>query len=156
MSLESEQATRPTYEQIRDTLSNKAAREQWRVADLSMRHMRESMQDVHDDESLSLEGKRAAAQRVVDRYAQKISTSYEAARKKAEAAAETSWRFSVPMPGEGKTLATTNINDTTEMIAVQNEPDYGLRWDNERKVWTSSAKEGFAYDGSFARANDAA
>ena len=27
------------------------------------------------------------------------------------------------------------------------EVDYGLRWDHERRVWASSAEDGFTYDG---------
>jgi hypothetical protein len=114
---------KPTYEQVRDGLPNKAAREQWREADLSLRHARQAMQDVHDDESLSEEGKREKAQRVVDKYAERVYGGYAEARKKAEAAAESSWRFSVPMPGDHKTLATTSMMDSSEMVAVQNEAD---------------------------------
>lgn len=31
------------------------------------------------------------------------------------------------------------------------ETDYGLQWDRKREVWTSSAGDGFAYDGSDTR-----
>ena len=115
-----ERIIRPTYEQVRDNIPHKEARQLWREADLRVAHARQAMQDVHDDESLSEEGKRAKARRIIDANAPKILKGYEEARKKVEPSAESSWRFSIPMP-DAKTLATTRVSDSSEMVAVQNE-----------------------------------
>lgn len=116
-------AVRPTYEQIRDGIPHKEARELWRDADRRVEYARRAMQQVHDDANLSEEGKREKTQRIIDSGAPKILASYEDARKKAEAAASSSWKFSIPMPGDHKTLATTRVQDSSEMIAVRNEAD---------------------------------
>jgi hypothetical protein len=115
-----DQVIRPTYEQIRDGMPHKEARELWREADMRVEHTRRAMQDVHDDESLSEEGKREKAQRIIDTNAPKILKGYEDARKKVETSAESSWQFSIPMP-DGKALANTPVSDSSEMVAVQNE-----------------------------------
>jgi hypothetical protein len=63
---------------------------------------------------------RERAQRLIDTNAPKIQGAYETARKKLESSAESSWRFSLPFPDD-KTLATTHVDDPTELLAVQNE-----------------------------------
>ena len=113
---------RQSYEDVRDDLSHKEARALWRDADRRKSYVRESMQRIHEDETLSDEGKREQAQRVLDTNAPEISQAYEDARSRLEASAESSWKFSIPMPND-KTLATTSISDTTEMLAVQHEAD---------------------------------
>jgi hypothetical protein len=113
---------RQSYEDVRDQLSHTEARLAWRDADRQKSYLRAQMQLIHDDESLSDEGKRDAAQRLIDTNAPEISQAYEGARAKLESSAESSWKFSIPMPND-KTLATTSIADTSEMIAVQNEAD---------------------------------
>jgi hypothetical protein len=111
---------RQSYEDVRDDLSHKEARALWRDGDRRKAYLRESMQAIHDDPNLSDEGKRDAAQHLIESNAPHILKGYEDARAKLEASAESSWKFSVPMPND-KTLATTAIADTSEMIAVQNE-----------------------------------
>jgi hypothetical protein len=61
-----DQVMRPIYEQIRDGMPHKEARELWREADMRVEHTRWLIQDVHDDESLSEEGKDEKAQRIID------------------------------------------------------------------------------------------
>jgi len=115
-----DQIIAPSYEQLRDELRHKEAKDLWREADLRVRHTRESMQAIHDDVNLSDEGKREAAQRLIDSSALKAQESYATARTKLESSAESSWRFSVPFP-DNKTLATTSVEDSNELIAIQNE-----------------------------------
>jgi hypothetical protein len=113
---------RQSYEDVRDDLSHKEARALWRDGDRRKAYMRESMQRIHDDPNLSDEGKREQAQHLIESNTPHILKGYEDARAKLESSAESSWKFSIPMPND-KTLATTSIVDTTEMIAVQNEAD---------------------------------
>ena len=113
---------RQSYEDVRDDLSHKEARALWRDGDRRKAYMRESMQRIHDDPNLSDEGKREQAQHLIESNTPHILKGYEDARAKLESSAESSWKFSIPMPND-KTLATTSIADTTEMIAVQNEAD---------------------------------
>jgi hypothetical protein len=113
---------RQSYEDVRDDLSHKEARALWRDGDRRKAYLRESMQTIHDDPNLTDEGKRDAAQHLIESNAPDILKGYEDARAKLESSAESSWKFSIPMPNN-KTLATTSIADTTEMIAVQNEAD---------------------------------
>jgi hypothetical protein len=113
-------AIRQSYEDVRDDLSHKEARVLWRGADRRKAYMREQMQRIHEDETLSEEGKRDKAQHLIDTNAPEISQGYQDARAQLESSAESSWKFSIPMPG-GATLATTSIADSNEMIAIQNE-----------------------------------
>jgi len=113
---------RQSYEDVRDDLSHKEARALWRDGDRRKAYMRESMQRIHDDPNLSDEGKREQAQHLIESNTPHILKGYEDARAKLESSAESSWKFSIPMPND-KTLATTSIVDTTEVIAVQNEAD---------------------------------
>ena len=92
-----DQVIRPTYEQIRDGMPHKEACELWREADMRVEHTRRAMQDVHDDESLSEEGKREKAQRIIDANAPKILKGYEDARKKVQTSAESSWQSSLDL-----------------------------------------------------------
>ncbi len=116
-----DQVIRPSYEQARDSLPHPGVRDVWRNTDRRVEYTKQAMQDIHDDESLSEEGKREKAQRLIDTNAERIRKAYEEARTKTQNAAESSWRFSIPMPGDGKTLPTTQIKDSTEMLAVQME-----------------------------------
>jgi hypothetical protein len=111
-----------SYEDLRDSLSHTEARIAWRDGDRQKLYVREQMQAIHDDANLSDEGKREKAQQLLDANAPQISQTYEDARSKLESAAQSSYLFSIPFP-DNKTLATTSVSDSTEMIAIQNEAD---------------------------------
>jgi len=113
-------AISPSYEEIREKTPHSGVREVWLEADRRTEDSRQALADIDADESLSVEGKRERAQRVVEKNAQQIEEGYADARKKTQVSAESSWRFSIPMPDE-KTLATTSVDDSSELLAVQNE-----------------------------------
>src|SRR5215208_1825983 len=87
---------RQSYEDVRDDLSHKEARALWRDGDRRKAYMRESMQRIHDDETLTDEGKQQEAQRLIESNTPHILKGYEDARAKLESSAESSWKFSIP------------------------------------------------------------
>jgi hypothetical protein len=115
-------AIRPTYEELRDKVPNSAVREMWRAGDADAARAREEMQRVHDDETLTEEGKREAAQRIIDRYARQAQQHYADAREKARRSVDNTYDFSVPMPDDS-TLATSRAKDSGELLAIQGEAE---------------------------------
>ena len=113
-------AVRPSYEEIRDSIPNSGVREMWRAGDADAARARTEMQRVHEDESLSEEGKKQAAQRIIDRYAGKAQQHYADAREKAARSVDNAYDFSVPMP-DGGALATSRAKDSSELLAIQGE-----------------------------------
>jgi len=110
------------YEALRDGVPNGAVREAWRAGDAASRACREELQRVHEDETLTEEGKRHKAQQIIERYAAKAQSHYATAREKAEYAARTSYNFSIPMPSN-QALATARPKDTGELLAIQGEAE---------------------------------
>jgi uncharacterized protein YjbJ (UPF0337 family) len=96
-------AMRPSYEELRDKVPNSAVREMWRAGDADAARAREEMQRVHDDETLSKEGKKQAAQSVIDRYAGRAQRHYAEARDKARRSVDNALAFSIPMPDQEPT-----------------------------------------------------
>jgi hypothetical protein len=115
-------AIRPSYEELRDKVQDSAVRELWRAGDADAARARDEMQRVHDDETLTEEGKKQAAQKIVDSYAQKAKQHYADAREKVIRSVENARAFSVPMP-DGGTLATSRAKDSGELVAVQGETE---------------------------------
>jgi len=115
-------AIRPSYEELRDKVQNSAVREMWRAGDADAARAREQMQRVHDDETLTEEGKKQAAQRIIDRYAGKAQQHYADAREKAARYVDNAYDFSVPMP-DGGALATSRAKDSSEIVAIQGEAE---------------------------------
>jgi hypothetical protein len=113
-------AIRPSYEELRDKVQNSAVREMWRAGDADAALARTEMQRVHEDETLSEEGKKRAAQRIIDLYAGKAQQHYADAREKAARSVDNAYDFSVPMP-DGGALATSRAKDSSELLAIQGE-----------------------------------
>jgi hypothetical protein len=113
-------AVRPSYKELRDRIPDPAVREMWRAGDAEAIRAREEMQRVHDDETLTEEGKKRAAQRIIDRYAGKAQQHYADAREKAARSVDNAYDFSVPMP-DGGALATSRAKDSSELLAIQAE-----------------------------------
>jgi hypothetical protein len=113
-------AVRPSYEELRDRIPDSAVREMWRAGDVDAARARTEMQRVHEDETLSEEGKKRAAQRIIDRYAGKAQQHYADAKKKAARSVDNAYDFSVPMP-DGGALATSRAKDSSELLAIQGE-----------------------------------
>jgi hypothetical protein len=115
-------AVRPSYEELRDRIPDPGVREMWRAGDADAARARTEMQRVHEDETLSEEGKKRAAQRIIDRYAGKAQQHYADAREKAARSVDNAYDFSVPMPGGGA-LATSRAKDSSEIVAIQGEAE---------------------------------
>jgi hypothetical protein len=115
-------AIRPSYEELRDKVPNSAASAMWRAGDADAARAREEMQRVHDDETLTEEGKKQAAQRIIDRYARRAQQHYAEAREKAARSVDNAYDFSVPMP-DGGALATSRAKDSSEIVAIQGEAE---------------------------------
>ena len=113
-------AVRPSYEELRDRIPDSAVREMWRAGDADAARARTEMQKVHEDETLSEEGKKLAAQRIIDRYAGKAQQHYADAREKAARSVDNAYDFSVPMP-DGGALTTSRAKDSSELLAIQGE-----------------------------------
>jgi hypothetical protein len=113
-------AIRPSYEELRIKVPNSAVREMWRAGDADAARARDEMQRVHDDETLTEEGKKQAAQRIIDRYARQAQQHYADAREKAARSVDNTYGFSVPMPDDS-TLATSRAKDSGELLAIQGE-----------------------------------
>jgi hypothetical protein len=113
-------AIRPSYEELRDKVPNSAVREIWRAGDAYAARARDELQRVHDDETLTEEGKKQAAQRIIDRYARQAQRHYADAREKAARSVNNAYDFSVPMP-DGWALATSRAKDSSEIVAIQGE-----------------------------------
>jgi len=113
-------AVRPSYEELRDRIPDSAVREMWRAGDADAARARTEMQRVHEDETLSEEGKKQEAQRIIDCYAGKAQQHYADAREKAARSVDNAYDFSVPMP-DGGALATSHAKDSSELLAIQGE-----------------------------------
>jgi hypothetical protein len=115
-------AVRPSYEELRDRIPDPGVREMWRAGDADAARSREEMQRVHEDETLSEEGKKQEAQRIIDRYAGKAQQHYADAREKAARSVDNAYGFSIPMP-DGGALATSRAKDSSEIVAIQGEAE---------------------------------
>jgi hypothetical protein len=112
---------RPSYEQIIGSIKHAGAREILAHAKENEQRVARELAAIEEDQELTVEAKAHRADELIARYQDKISGAYASAREKVTASAETSYKFSIPMPGDGKTLATTRVADATELLAVQNE-----------------------------------
>jgi hypothetical protein len=110
-----------SYEQIISSIGHSGVRQMLQNAGESEQRVGYELERIKRNEDLSEEGKARQAQGLIERYGPKISEAYDGAREKLAAARENSYKFSIPMPGDGKTLASTKVADSTEMVAVQNE-----------------------------------
>ena len=117
-----EQIFRPSVEEIHASIPHKGVRDLLNDAKNIQRHMKRELEDIETDEDLNPEAKQRRAQEVIDRHGPKIAKAYKDAREKVEAAAESSYNFSLPFPDK-KTFAHTQVKDTSEMLAVQGEAD---------------------------------
>jgi hypothetical protein len=116
-----EQAIQPTYEQIVSSIRHSGVREMLQHARENEQRVGYELKRIESNEDLTEEAKARRAQEVIERYGPKISEAYDGAKEKLAAAAENSYKFSIPMPGDGKTLASTKVESASEMVAVQNE-----------------------------------
>ena len=117
-----EQIIRPSVEEIHASIPHKGVRDLLNDAKNIQRHMNRELEDIETDEDLNPEAKQRRAQEVIDRHGPKIAKAYQDAREKVEAAAESSYNFSLPFPDK-KTFAHAQVKDTSEMLAVQGEAD---------------------------------
>jgi len=115
-------AVQPSYDEIREAIPSSAVREMWRAGDEAAAQARTAMQRVHDDETLSEEGKKQEARRIIDRSAGEAQQYYTKARETAAKGVESAYGFSVPMPDSGA-LATSRAKDSSEIVAVQGEAE---------------------------------
>ena len=118
----SEQALRPTADQIRANIRHGGVTEALQNAERGEQRMREAFARIDADENLSDEGRRAQAEAVINQHADAVARNYRLAREKLEASIKSQYNFSIPFP-DGKTLATSKVADSAEMVAVQNEAD---------------------------------
>ncbi|MEJ7815881.1 MAG: hypothetical protein WKF53_11970 [Rubrobacter sp.] len=114
-------AVRPSYDEMREAIPSSAVREKWRAGDEAAARARTALQRIHDDETLSDEGKKQEAQRIIDRSAGEAREHYAKARETAAKDVESAYKFSVPMP-DG-CLATSRAKDSSEIVAVQGEAE---------------------------------
>lgn len=112
----------PTYEQIIGSVPHSGVREILRHAQIDEQHLQRELDAIEDNEDLTLEAKERTAQELIDRFAPKINDRYRDARQKVETSAESSYRFSLPFPGD-KTYAQARATDTSELLAVQAEAE---------------------------------
>ncbi len=117
-----EQIIRPSVEEIHASIPHKGARDLLNDAKNIQRRMNRELEDIETDEDLNPEAKQRRAQEVIGRHGPKIAKAYQDAREKVEAAAESSYNFSLPFPDK-KTFAQAQVKDTSEMLAVQGEAD---------------------------------
>ena len=113
---------RQSYESLRDNLptGEGAVGTLWRDADRFADYLRETYRNIGSDETLSEEGRYQKAQEAYQRTSARIADSLRKAREKAASEAKVARESSIPMP-DGKTLVTSSIKDTTELLAVQQE-----------------------------------
>jgi hypothetical protein len=127
-----DQVIRPTYDQIRDSIPDSGVREMWQAADNVARRARDEMQRVHADANLSEEGKKEAAQAVIDRHAGSAIGHYQGARERAKRSAQSAYEFSIPLP-DGQCYATKRFwnraLETPVLIEV-------LDWTDERRIFS--------------------
>jgi hypothetical protein len=123
-NLAESEALRPSAEMIRAHIRRGSVTEHLQNAERGEQRMREAFARIDSDENLSVEGKRAAAQQVIERHADVVVRNYRTAREKLEASIKSQYNFSLPFV-DGKTFASgaAKIQDTTEMLAVQTEAD---------------------------------
>jgi hypothetical protein len=116
------EAVNPRYETLRDNLpgGEGAVGTLWRDADRFADYLRETYRNLEGDESLSDEGKAEKAQEAYQRTQGRIANSLKRAREKAASEVKAAREESIPMPN-GKTLASSSIKDTSELLAVQQE-----------------------------------
>jgi hypothetical protein len=116
------EAVNPRYETLRDNLpaGEGAVGTLWRDADRFADYLRETYQNLGSDETLSEEGRYQKAQEAYQRTQGRIAQSLKGAREKAAGEAKAAREASIPMP-DGRTLASSSIKDTTELLAVQQE-----------------------------------
>jgi hypothetical protein len=116
------EAINPSYETLRDNLpaGEGSVGTLWRDADRFADYLRETYRNLGSDETLSEEGRHQKAQEAYQRTQGRIANSLKRARDKAEGEAKSAREASIPMP-DGKTLASSSIKDTTELLAVQQE-----------------------------------
>jgi hypothetical protein len=116
------EAVNPRYETLRDNLpaGEGTVGTLWRDADRFADYLRETYRNLGSDETLSEEGRYQKAQEAYQRTSARIANSLKGAREKAASEAKSARESSIPMP-DGKTLASSSIKDTTELLAVQQE-----------------------------------
>jgi hypothetical protein len=121
------ESVNPTYEGLRDSLplgedadGSPKIGTAWRDSDRWRLHLAETYERIRQDDTLSDEGKRQAAQGAYDRTFPRIEKATRTAREKAVAVSKDAAARSVPMP-EGKTARTTSVKDATILVAIQNE-----------------------------------
>jgi hypothetical protein len=143
-----DEVIRPSYEQIVEGIRHSGVREILRHAEDNEQRINRELERISENEDLNEEAKERMAQEVLDKYEPKISEAYKSAKEKVEASAESSYRFSIPMPGDSKTLATTRAADASEVLAIQNETTALIARAEQLKTKASAS------DRSHARGND--
>jgi hypothetical protein len=116
------EAINPRYETLRDSLpaGEGAVGTLWRDGDRFADYLRETYRNLGGDDTLSEEGRQQKAQEAYQRTSARIASSWQKARDKAAGEVKAAREASIPMP-DGKTLASSSIKDTTELVAVQQE-----------------------------------
>jgi hypothetical protein len=126
---------RQSYESLRDNLpaGEEAVGTLWRDADRFADYLRETYRNLGSDETLSDEGRYQKAQEAYQRTSARIANSLNKAREKAASEAKVARESSIPMP-DGKTLASSSIKDTSELLAVQQETNTILTRADSRRA----------------------
>jgi hypothetical protein len=129
------EAVNPSYETLQDNLpaGEGAVGSLWRDADRFADYLRETYRNLGSDETLSEEGRYQKAQEAYQRTSARIAHYLKKAREKAAGEAKVARESSIPMP-DGKTLATSSIRDTSELLAVQQETSTILSRVEERRA----------------------
>jgi len=94
----------------------------WRAADRERGALRDSVNAIMADESLSEEGKQQRIDAAMQRLGSRIEQQSLQAREKAQRFAKEYSERSVPMPG-GRSLFTARVEDTSELLAIQHETE---------------------------------
>ena len=120
------EAIRQSYEEVRDSYptgedSDGSPRigTLWRESDRWRDQLRDSVNDIMNDETLSDEGKNQQVEAAYQRWAPRIAEPAKKVREKASSLASEYNERSIPMPGGSG--FTVKVENATELAAVQNE-----------------------------------
>jgi hypothetical protein len=155
------EAIRQSYEQVRDSYpigedsdGTPTIGTLWRDSDRWRSQLRDDVNRVMSDETLSDEGKKGQVEAVYQRWVPKITEPAKKAREKANKLAAEYAAKSIPMPDKGSGYTTT-VEDATELAAIQNESAAIIEAINSETITEKIAKKTGKQPKNFSEAIDA-